>query len=369
MSSVGDFIAFAALMVGLTTAAVGLPPKPGAQPATGDSKLATANWQLATGAYSPTLQRFESVEPHMGTLVKITLYARDEDEARAAFVAAFARIRELDETLSDYKPASELNRITTSAAGKAVRGSRDLIRVLAAAQDLAVATGGAFDITQGPVIRLWREARASGRMPDGAALREASARSGYRKLHVDRAAGTVKTDEAQMRLDVGAIGKGYAASEALAVLTARGIGAALVAVSGDLAFSGAPPGARGWRVQLHTIAVAPEVPPVLQLTNAAVSTAGASEQYLDAGGRRYSHIVDPATSTALTDDITVTVVAKHGLDADGLDTAVSVLGVEKGLALIESRPDAAALIVRRTPQGARLVTSSRFRALLLSSGV
>ena len=163
-----------------------------------------------------------------------------------------------------------------------------------------------------------------------------------------------------------AIGKGYAASEALAVLTARGIGAALVAVSGDLAFSGAPPGARGWRVQLHLIDVAPDVPPVLQLTNAAVSTAGASEQHLDAGGRRYSHIVDPATRTALTDDITVTVVAKHGLDADGLDTAVSVLGVEKGLALIESRQDAAALIVRRTPQGARLVTSSRFRALVSS---
>ena len=223
-----------------------------------------------------------------------------------------------------------------------MRGSRDLIRVLAASQDLAVATGGAFDITQGPVIRLWREARASGRVPDGDALREASARSGYRKLHVDRAAGTVRTDEAGMRLDVGAIGKGYAASEALAVLTARGIGAALVAVSGDLAFSGAPPGARGWRVQLHSIDVAPEVPPVLQLTNAAVSTAGASEQHLDAGGRRYSHIVDPATRTALTDDITVTVVATHGLDADGLDTAVSVLGVEKGLALIESRPDAAA---------------------------
>ena len=313
-----------------------------------------------------TLHRYEAVEPHMGTLVKITLYVADEDEARAAFAAAFCRIRALDDTLSDYKPESELNRITISGVGTPVGASRDLIRVLAVSQDLAAATGGAFDITQGPIIRLWREARASGRVPDGDALREASARSGYRKLHVDRAAGTVRTDEAGMRLDVGAIGKGYAASEALAVLTARGIGAALVAVSGDLAFSGAPPGARGWRVQLHSLDVAPEVPPVLQLTNAAVSTAGASEQYLEAGGRRYSHIVDPATRTALTDDITVTVVAKHGLDADGLDTAVSVLGVEKGLALIESRPDAAALIVRRTPQGARLVTSSRFRALVSS---
>ena len=300
----------------------------------------------------------------MGTLVKITLYAPDEDEAHAAFAAAFARIRELDETLSDYKPASELNRITTSAVGTAVRGGRDLIRVLAASQDLAVATGGAFDITQGPIIRLWRGARVAQRLPDDDELRDASARSGYRKLHVDPASGTVRLDLRDMRLDVGAIGKGYAASEALAVLTARGIGSALVAVSGDLAFSHAPPAARGWRVHLHSLDLASEVPTVVELTNAAVSTAGASEQHLDAGGRRYSHIVNPATRTALTDDITVTVVAKHGLDADGLDTAVSVLGVEKGLALIESRPDAAALIVRHTSEGARLVTSSRFRELL-----
>ena len=129
----------------------------------------------------------------MGTLVKITLYARDEDEARAAFHAAFSRIRELDDTLSDYKPGSELNRITAAAVGTAVGGSRDLIRVLAASQELAAATGGAFDITQGPVIRLWREARATRdvcRTSD--ALREASARSGYRKLHVDRGAATVR---------------------------------------------------------------------------------------------------------------------------------------------------------------------------------
>jgi thiamine biosynthesis lipoprotein len=166
-----------------------------------------------------------------------------------------------------------------------------------------------------------------------------------------------------MQLDVGAIGKGYAASEALAVLTARGIGSALVAVSGDLACSAAPPGTRGWRIDIHSAGPASGIPSVLELTNAAVSTSGASEQHLDAAGRRYSHIVDPATRAALTDDITVTVVAPHGLDADGLDTAVSVLGVAKGLALVESRPDAAALIVHRTPDGTRLVASTRFKAL------
>ena len=324
---------------------------------------AAAALVVAASPVRETLRRYEAVEPHMGTLVRITLHAPDEDAARAAFAAAFSRIRELDDILSDYKPTSELSRLTTTAVNTDVRGSRDLIRVIAASQSLAVATGGAFDITQGPVIRLWREARASRRLPDSEALRAASARSGYSKLHVDRAAGTVRLDENGMRLDVGAIGKGYAASEALAVLTGRGIGSALVAVSGDLAFSGAPPGSRGWRIDMHSAGSASGIPSVFELTNAAVSTSGPSEQHLDAGGRRYSHIVDPSTRTGLTGDITVTVVAPHGLDADGLDTAVGVLGVEKGLALIESRTDAAALIVHRTADGTRLVPSTRFKAL------
>lgn len=334
---------------------------PGSMPATLRRELAAGSSQLAAAS----LHRYESVEPHMGTLVKVTLYARDEDEARSAFTAAFSRIRVLDETLSDYKPDSELNRVASSAAAATVKGSRDLIRVLAASQALAESTDGAFDVTQGAMIRLWRDARASGRLPDDGALREASARSGYRKLHVDAAPGTVRIDTPGMRLDVGAIGKGYAASEALAVLTARGIRSALVAISGDLAFSDAPPGAPGWRIDIHPADVDSDIPAVVELTNAAVSTAGASEQHLDAGGRRYSHIVDPATRSGLTDDITVTVIARDGLDADGLDTAISVLGAEKGLALIESRPDAAALIVRRTPRGVEVLPSSRLRTFLL----
>ena len=126
--------------------------------------------------------------------------------------------------------------------------SEDLFAVLAASQDLAEATGGAFDITQGPVIRLWREARKTARVPGPAALQDAASRSGFRKLHLDAGHRTVTFDMAGMALDVGGIGKGYAASEAIEVLGGLGVSSALVAVSGDLAFSEAPPGQRGWRI-------------------------------------------------------------------------------------------------------------------------
>ena len=187
----------------------------------------------------------------MGTLVRITVYTPGERTARDAFRAAFDRIRDLDRILSDYRPDSELNEITKAAVGRAVPVSDDLFAVLRASQDLAEATGGAFDVTQGHAIRLWREARKSARMPDPAALREAAGRSGFRKLHLDAVHRTVTFEMAGMALDVGAIGKGYAASEAIEVLAGVGVRSALVAVSGDLAFSEAPPGQRGWRIRVH----------------------------------------------------------------------------------------------------------------------
>lgn len=316
------------------------------------------------GLPRPGLQRYEAVEPHMGTLVRITIYAPGEQVARAAFRAAFDRIRGLDGILSDYRLDSELNQITKAAVGRAVPVSEDLFVVLARSQELAEATGGAFDITQGPVIRLWREARKSARGPDPAAVQEAASRSGFRKLHLDEERRTVTLDIEGMALDVGAIGKGYAASAAIEVLGGLGVRSALVALSGDLAFSEAPPGRRGWRIGVHSgDPSVVSVPAVLELTNAAVSTSGSSEQHVDIDGRRYSHIIDPSSGMGLVDDITVTVIAQHGLDADGLDTAISILGADRGLVLIESRPDASALIIQRTTVGTMVLPSSRFLAL------
>jgi len=305
------------------------------------SSSATLVCLVAASGTGPAagLRMYEAVEPHMGTLVRIQLYAAGADQAKAAFRAGFARIAELDAALSDYRPDSELNRLCVAAAGNPVEAGADLFRVLAAARKLAEETGGAFDVTLGPVIRLWRLARKNQQLPDADALRQAAARCGFRKLHLDAARRTVMLDGPGMQLDLGAIAKGYAADAALEVLARRGIRRALVAASGDLAFGDPPPGRRGWKIGLESPAR------VLELANAAVSTSGDTEQHVDIAGRRYSHIIDPATSMALSSPITVTVVARHGVDADALATAVSVLGPERGMAFIEARPAVAARIV------------------------
>jgi len=284
---------------------------------------------IGLACVAPAAERFEAVEPHMGTLVRIQLYAADEAQAAGAFRAAFDRIEELNEHLSDYDADSELNRLCRAEPGKPQDVSGELFPVLEAAQKLAEATGGAFDITLGPVTHLWRAARKSGRVPEAAAIHAALAKSGYRKLHVDREHGTAMLEQAGMQLDVGGIAKGYAADEALAVLAELNIRSALIAMSGDLAIGDAPPGKRGWTV------AAGEPAQVLELANTAVSTSGDTEQHLDAGGVRYSHIVDPTTGMGLTHAKVVTVIARRGIDADGLATAVSVMGVEGGRAVAE----------------------------------
>lgn len=331
-------------------------------------RFLTAAWLvLSVNAPAAERQLFEAVEPHMGTLVRIKLYAAGAEQANAGFRAAFNRIAQLDGELSDYKADSELNRICRTAVARPVEASADLFKVLAASQKLAAETGGAFDVTLGPVIRLWRQARRDNRLPSAAALREAARHSGYRKLHLDPDGRTVTLDEAGMQLDLGGIAKGYAADAALSALAQLGIGSALVAASGDLAFGDPPPGTGGWRIGVDSLDDSVDRPGgftrVLELCNAAVSTSGDTEQHLDIAGIRYSHIIDPATGMGRTGSMAVTVVARRGVDADGLATAVSVLGPERGMAFIEKQPGVAALIVTGRNRATQVVTSSRWARL------
>lgn len=311
-----------------------------------------------------SLSKFKAVEPHMGTLMQIECYAHSEAQAQVAFRAAFDRIAQLDNELSDYKPESELSRITQAAVNHPVAVSPDLFRILAASQTLSEESGGAFDITLGPVTHLWRIARKTKRPPDSTELQSALARCGYRKMHLDASRHTVEFDEPGMQLDAGGIAKGYAADEALAVLGKLGIRSALVAASGDLAFSDAPPGQTGWKVGVDSFDTAnTPFTKVLLLANAAVSTSGDMEQHLDANGVRYSHLINPATGIGLTKHITVTVVARRGIEADGTTKVVSILGEARGLAFINAHPQLAALVVTSSGKQSKRVESARFTLL------
>lgn len=273
-------------------------------------------WIPAVVLSAAPLERFEAVEPHMGTLVQIRLYARNSVLAQRAFESAFRRLRELDEKLSDYRPESELMRLCRSEPGVAVSVSEDLWRVLEQAQEISRATDGMFDVSVGPLVSLWREARKAKQLPEPGKLEEARARSGYQNLHLDARRKTVTLRRKGMQLDLGGIAKGYAASEAVRLLHRMGISRSLVAVSGDIALGDPPPDREGWIVQAGGAAHT--------LRNLAISTSGDTEQFVEIDGARYSHIVDPATGLGLRNSREVSIAAPHGAIADALATACSV---------------------------------------------
>ena len=317
---------------------------------------------LAIPLPAAELQRFTYEKAAMGLPFRITLYAPDEATADAAANAAYERIALLNSILSDYDPDSELSRLSrTSGQGMAVPVSRELWQVLVRAQALAARTDGAFDITCGPLVNVWRRARRKQELPAEALLAEMRGRVGFRKLRLDPAEQKVELLVPEMRLDCGAIAKGYAVDAALAVLTARGIASALVAGSGDMAASGAPPGEKGWKIEVAALDVPSAPPPqIVLLRDRAIATSGDVFQRVEIDGRRYSHIVDPRTGLGLTDHSLVTVLAPDCLTADSLATAVSVLGPERGLELIEETPDSAAHVARIPAEKISIVKSRRW---------
>jgi thiamine biosynthesis lipoprotein len=295
---------------------------------------------------SPSPERLAFTERHMGTLFEIILYAADESKAKTAAKAGFARIAELDGIMSDYNPDSELMKLCKKAGGDPQRVSADLFAVLEKAQEIARKSEGAFDVTVGPIVRLWRKARRTRKLPSAEDLKRALALVGYEKMKLDAAKRTVQLLVMGMLLDLGGIAKGYAADAALEVLRGHGIRQALVRAGGDIRVGDPPPGKRGWKIGIAPLKK-PSDPPehLVLLVNAGVSTAGDAYQFVEIDGKRYSHIVDPRTGRALEGRRSVTVIAPNDTTADVLDTAVCVMGPQRGLKLIEGMKGVAALFV------------------------
>ncbi|MBI4408598.1 MAG: FAD:protein FMN transferase, partial [Gemmatimonadetes bacterium] len=187
----------------------------------------------------------------MGVSTRVVLYAPSDSAAQRAARAAFARIAALEQVLSDYQPDSEVRRLCARAGGPAVAVSGDLAFALRRALGLARETDGAFDVTVQPVAALWRTARRTGRLPEAAALRSALQRVGRQDVQLDPRARSVRLARPGMCLDFGGIGKGYALDEALRALRARQVDRALLVMGGETLAGRAPPGRRGWRVEVE----------------------------------------------------------------------------------------------------------------------
>jgi thiamine biosynthesis lipoprotein len=260
----------------------------------------------------------------MGVETTVSIVSDDETRAVEGGRLAFARLAELEQVMSDYRPDSELLRLCATY-DVAVPVSADLFEVLARADEIRRESGGAFDISVGPLTLLWREARNRGAFPSDAAIAEARTRCGGDAIVLDPHERTVTLRRAQMRLDLGGIGKGFGAAKAIETLADAGFPQALVAIAGDIAAGEAPPGRSGWSVDIERPDGTRES---IDLAHASVSTSGDREQFIERDGVRYSHLLDPRSGIGSTTQRQVTVIGPDGATVDALSSALCIADEE-----------------------------------------
>ena len=247
------------------------------------------------------------------------------------------RIREIDDRMSAFKPASDLSKISLSAGRGPVMLHEETLRLLRLAQRVSESSGGAFDVTIRPLTALWNIKRKSGVIPPDDTIRETLKLVGYRDLAIDEANQTACLKKPGQAVDLGGIAKGYAADEACHILKQGGVKSALINLGGNIAAVGTRPDGRPWEIGIQNPAdVRGKYLGTLAVENLSVVTSGVNEQFFIKNGRRYHHILDPRTGRpAHSGLLSATVICGSSAYADTLSTAAFVLGVEQGTALLK----------------------------------
>jgi FAD:protein FMN transferase len=278
----------------------------------------------------------------MGTAITVELWHDDGAIAEAALEDVLAEMRRVDELMSTYKPQSVLSRVNARAASEPIVIPSELVELIGRSLEYSRLTHGAFDITYASVGYLY-DFRSHVR-PDDATIAAALPAVDYRHVILDPATDTVRFTQPGVRIDLGGIAKGHAVDRAIALLEARGVTNALVTAGGDTRLLGDRRG-QPWMVGIRDPRAEGKVLLRLPLENEAISTSGDYERYFEENGHRYHHIIEPGTGKSAGSVRSVTILGPHAVDTDALSTSVFVLGVERGLELVESLTDIETVIV------------------------
>jgi FAD:protein FMN transferase len=283
-------------------------------------------------------KRFVFSEPQMGSSFTIIFYTNDSIAANRTARQCFRLVDSLVLIFSDYIDSSELNRLCAKAGtNDPVTVSPALFDILMQSKTAFEKSEGKFDITLGPLTRLWRSARKEKIFPADSVIKQKLSLTGFKKIQIDSIAHKVLLLQTGMLLDFGGIAQGYIAQKVIDFLQSKNIDNALVDVSGDIVAIGAAPNTRGWTIGVNVPEQKDELlKQNLLIYNKAVTTSGDVYQYIEHDGKRYSHIIDPRTGYGITTQKNVTVIAADGTMADWLTKACSILPVDKGKKLAQS---------------------------------
>jgi thiamine biosynthesis lipoprotein ApbE len=302
------------------------------------------------------LKLFKKASLSMGTVFEATIYAPDKYVAEKTFNDVFQEINRLDYLMSNYKKESVLSELNKNASAEPANCNKELASVIEQSLQYSDITDGAFDITIGPLMKKWGFFKKKGRIPGKEELESVLESVSYKNIIIEEKTikslaknpGTVKTvffKNPDTRIDLGGIGKGYAVDRAVSVLKQNGISSALINFAGNIYTFGTPPGKESWVIGLQHPRESEGLLGTFEIKDKAVSTSGDYEKFFTIEGKRYSHIIDPRTGNPVKGIVSVTIVTGNATRADALSTGVFVLGLEKGMDLIEQLPDVEGIIV------------------------
>jgi len=282
----------------------------------------------------------------MGTEFTIDLYARDETTAEDLANLAFDEIDRLEDLLSNYRPSSELSRISREAGNGPVTTDPETFRFLERSLFWSERSDGAFDITVGPLLKAWGLYQHGGRVPSEAELQALRDTIGWEKIRLDRQGRSVVfTTHHAMDLDPGSIGKGFAVESAEKLLREAGVSSALISAGGSTLYAiGTPPGESGWPVKVDDPRYPGVVAATVSLKNTSLSTGACTQKFFIKDGHRYCHIFNPQTMRPVEGVLQTTVISPSATDSDALSTVVFVLPPEASRRALRGLPGTEALI-------------------------
>jgi FAD:protein FMN transferase len=271
--------------------------------------------------------RLESSAQAMGSTFTVIVYGEDQNRLLAAAEQSLDEARRLDAMLSNYRPESEWSRVNREAGGKPVPVTEELHGLLRACLQYSRRSEGTFDITVGPLMKVWGFYKGTGRWPRQAEIRMALARVGYRHVQLEPEGRTVHFTRPGIELDPGGIGKGYAVDKMLEVLKKAGIKSAMISAAGSSIYAlGAPPGEDGWRVDIKDPKNPEKIAVEVVLRNESLSTSGSYEKFFRVRGKTYSHIMDPRTGYPASGTLSVSVIAPRALDSEAWTKPLFIQG-------------------------------------------
>jgi thiamine biosynthesis lipoprotein len=281
----------------------------------------------------------------MGGRFDISIVAKDSLTAEQNINEVIAEITRIENLISDWKPDSQVSQVNQNAGIKPIKVDREVFELAQRALKLSEITNGGFDVSFAAMDRIWKFDGSMTEMPSAEAIKKSVEKVGYKNIILDSVQSTIFLKLKGMKIGFGALGEGYATDKCRTMMIAKGIEAGIVNGSGDMSTWGKQPNGQPWKIGITNPFKPEKLLAVVPLNQGAVTTSGSYEKFVIFNGKRYSHIINPATGYPATGLCSVTVFGPNAETANGLSTSMMVLGQTEGLLLLQKFPDYSCVMI------------------------